>query len=124
MSPAPRVERAQQIADLIRAALPADLSDVVVTMNGLEVPQGAPDGAVIVLPPRLTFPTYDTTEATWEVCVTAGPVDNHIVSWERVDAIIAAIAPGLDFTTAEPAAFQPTAGPALPAYTLIYTDPE
>lgn len=125
MSPtAPRVERARQIADMIRAALPADLAGVVVTFNGTEVPQGAPDGAVIVLPPRLAFPTYHQVETTWEVCVTAGPTDNHIVSWSRVDAIIAAIAPSLDFTDAEPTSFQPTAGPTLPAYVLTYTDPE
>ncbi|GAA3342977.1 hypothetical protein GCM10017714_33630 [Curtobacterium pusillum] len=120
----PRIERAAAIADTIRAALPDDLADVLVTFDGTQVPQGAPGGAVIVLPPRLTFPTYTQTETTWEVCVTAGPFDNHMVAWDRIDQIIAAIAPGLDFTEAEPSAFQPTAGQALSAYVLTYTDPE
>ena len=120
----PRLARAAQIANMVRAALPDDLADVVVTFDGTQVPQGAPTGAVIVLPPRLTFPTYTQTEATWEVCVTAGPFDNHMVALDRIDQIMAAIAPGLDFTDAEPSAFQPTAGPALSAYVLTYTDPE
>ncbi|PZE84159.1 hypothetical protein [Curtobacterium sp. MCBD17_032] len=121
----PRTERAQQIADLIDNAVRTDgLDGVLVTINGLEVPQGAPDGAVIILPPRLTFPTYHQTEATWELLVTAGPVDNHIVAWDRIDSIVAAIAPGLDVTVAEPASFAPNAGPPLSAYLLTYTDPE
>lgn len=120
----PRLERAAQIAETIRTALPDNLAAVVVTFDGTQVPQGAPDGAVVILPPRLTFPTYDQVEATWEVCVTAGPFDNHMVAWDRIDQIIAAIAPGLDFTEGEPTAFQPTAGQALSAYLLTYTDPE
>jgi hypothetical protein len=121
----PRTERAGQIAEMIRDALrTADIDAALVTVNGLEVPQGAPDGAVIILPPRLTFPTYDQTETTWELCVTAGPVDNHLVAWDRIDSIVAAIAPGLDVTVAEPASFAPSAGPNLSAYLLTYTDPE
>ncbi len=120
----PRLERAAQITAALRECLTDDLTSVVVTFDGTQVPQGAPDGAVIVLPPRLTFPTYHLVEATWEVCVTAGPFDNHMAAWDRIDQIIAAIAPGLDFTEGEPSAFQPTAGPALSAYVLTYTDPE
>lgn len=121
----PRLIRASAIAEAIRDTLEdADLAAVVVTIDGREVPQWAPDGAVVILPPRLTFPTYDSTTVAFEVVVTAGPADQHLAAWDRMDQIIAAIAPGMDFRDAEPASFQPNAGPVLPAYTLTYDDPE
>lgn len=121
----PRVRRATAVADTIRDTLAdAGLADVVVTIDSRDIPQWAPAGAVAILPPRMTFPTYDSTTVAFDVVVTAGPPDQYLAAWDLMDRIIAALAPAMDLRDAEPASFQPTAGPTLPAYTLTYDDPE
>ena len=123
----PRVERARQImADLLESLEAAGLDDVTVTFDGTKVPAASRlrSGSVILLkPPSLTFPTYDSTEIEWSVVIVSGPHNNVLAAWDRIDTIIEALAPQMDFADATPADFQPLEGPTIPAYALTYNDP-
>ncbi|RWZ52935.1 hypothetical protein ELQ90_03090 [Labedella phragmitis] len=108
------------VADITNALEAAGLEDARATLNALEVPSGARHGVVVVSPPTLDFSSsWGDPTASWELHIIAGPPDNYLAAWERIDTIIDALVAGhINLKSAEPGQFQPTQGPALPAYTL------
>jgi hypothetical protein len=120
------LERADTIADTIRAAVEAagsTLAGVTVTLDALDIPSGSRAGVVAILPPVLNFSTYDQTEADWSVIVVAGPATNMPAAWRRLDDIIAAIrTTAIPFETAVPDSYQGQDKQATPAYMLTLTE--
>ena len=121
---APRVERALEIVEEIRASLEeAGLSDVLVTLDGSKIAAAArlsAGGAIHIRPPSLKFPTHSHTFATWTIVIVYGTPTEQVASWTRLDEIIAAIAPDLDVTVAQPSSWE--GKPPIPAYELTFTD--
>jgi hypothetical protein len=118
----PRLDEAHELLELLRAAL-ADLPDVHATINPAEAVSAARNGCVLIQPPELSFPTWDQTEAAWELLVVAGSMTNYVHAWGVIDAILAALtdAQTLNLDTAEPASFQPpgtTQAQVIPAYKI------
>lgn len=121
--PAPRIERAQRLVDELRDVLDAaGLDKVIATFDAQRVPSGSRNGIVVVGPPKLTFaPPF--TEAEFSLHVIAGPADNYLAAWERIDTIIAALdAGGINLADGEPGAYEVMNGSPIPAYTLTLND--
>jgi len=124
----PRIERANEIAAEISEALEAaGVEDVKVTLDPRDVAQHArlkAGGAIQIRPPALRFPTYHHTEATWTIVVAYGTADALLASWTRLDEIIAALAPSLDVTVAQPSSFETNdrREAPIPAYELTFAD--
>jgi hypothetical protein len=119
----PRVDQATEIVAELTDALAddPDTTGAVATTDALLVPSGARNGIVLVQPPDLTFTNFQFTDPTWTLLVVAGPPDNHLAAWERIDAIIHALeTAGINLATGEPVGFQPLDknAPLLPAYQL------
>ena len=118
----PRIEYANLLAGEISALLvAADLPKVIVSLDIRNIPSGARDGIVVIMPPDLDFPTFAETEASHELAVVAGTVGNLLAAWEILDAIIEALRPlnlygSLDTATAD--MFAPKDSPQLPGYTV------
>lgn len=116
----PRIDAALVLLAELRTMLDAaELQKVIVSIDPLDIPSGARHGIVVISPPDLTFPTYSQTEAEYELSAIAGPADNVLAAWERLDAIIEALRiGGLSMVTARGDMFAPKNGPALPGYTI------
>ncbi|MDJ1115342.1 hypothetical protein [Microbacterium dauci] len=120
----PRIERAEQLVDEIRAALDAaDLPKVLSTLDSKHVESAARHGVVLVAAPRLTFDgPFGDVQTAYELHVVAGPADNYLAAWERIDQIIDVLAGRINLATGEPGGFQPLRGETIPAYTLTLND--
>lgn len=120
MATAPRIANAQALKASIRTMLDtAELTAVMVSLDPLDIPSGSRRGIVVISPPDLTFTTFTQTEVTHELAAIAGPADNILAAWERLDEIIEALrAGGLDMTTARGDMFAAKNGPNLPGYTI------
>jgi hypothetical protein len=122
---APRIESAHGLVAEIREALDAsDLQAVGATLDATEVESGARHGVVVVAAPKLTFAgPFEMVSAAFELHVVAGPADDWLGAWERIDTIVQALVDGhVNLADGEPSAFQPMHGDALPAYTLTLND--
>lgn len=122
---APRIQQAKALVAALRDALDAaDLEDVMATTDALLVPSGARHGIVVVAAPKLDFSGGFRSVATaWEIHVVAGPVDNYLAAWERIDTIIQSLIDGdLNLSSGEPGGYGTHQGDVLPAYTLTTND--
>lgn len=119
-----RTARAAELTAEIRAALDAaNLRGVHVTVNPAEVVKAMPAGVVVITPPDLTFTTFTITDSAWELWVIAGPSHDPLTAWDRLDAIIDALAEPLGLTAARSDAYQPLGDrPPFPAYVLTLTE--
>ncbi|NQX26834.1 hypothetical protein HQQ81_05645 [Microbacteriaceae bacterium VKM Ac-2854] len=121
---APRLTAALELRDLIAAALAdADLAKVTATIDLGDAASAAREGCVVVSLPNLdwTESFYDVA-IEWEVNVIAGPADNYVAAWTRIDAIIHALELSrLPLLKGKPAQYQPLSGQKLPGFTLTLT---
>lgn len=125
MLPAPRLERAHRLVSELRTALDAaDLSQVGATVDAGEIPSGARDGIVCVAAPKLRFDgAFGQVQAAYELHVIAGPADDYLAAWERLDIIVQALVEAdFNLSDGEPAAYAGMHGEPLPAYTLTLND--
>lgn len=116
----PRIDYARELIAELRTMLDAaDLAQVMVSIDPLDIPSGARHGIVVISPPDLTFTTYTQTEAAYELAAIAGPADNLLAAWERLDGILEALrVGGLNMDTARGDMFAPKNGQPLPGYTI------
>lgn len=119
-----RLEQAEEIKALIRETLTAaGLHDVTVTLNPGEVPGALPNGPVVAIqPPKLTFITYNTQEAEWELFVIAGPPADRMTAWTSIDQVIEALRVPLDIDKADPANYEHPSMQPHAAYVLTLTE--
>jgi hypothetical protein len=122
----PRIAKAHEIVDDLRAALDAaGLQAVTATLDAGLIASGARDGIVVVAAPKLDFSAgYGAPAAIYEVHVIAGPADNYLVAWDRLDTIVEALVAGqINLNRGEPGGYadERLAAP-LPAYTLTLND--
>jgi hypothetical protein len=121
----PRLQQAEALVTVIREALDASgLTAVHVTIDAGEVASASREGAVVVAAPELTFAgRFGEVQAAFEVHVIAGPPDNYLVAWDRIDLIIQAmVVGGVNLRDGKPGGWQPRTGSTLPAYTLVLND--
>jgi len=125
MTAAPRLAQAARIVADVRDALDAaDLDQVVATLDAADVPSGERHGIVVVAAPKLTFDgPFGDVQTAFEVHVIAGPADNYLHAWERIDTIVQALVDGrLNLRSGEPGGYEAMHGDPLPAYTLTMND--
>lgn len=117
---APRLAAARDLVEDVRAALDAaDLEQVMATLDGINVGSGVRHGIVVVSPPSFAFPTWAEPVVTWELHAIAGPATDYLAAWEKLDAILEALAAGhINIAKAEPGGFAQPNGPAIPSYTI------
>lgn len=115
-------QRADELVQEITAILGRD--DVTVTANPLEIPPALSDGrpVVSVEPPEISYPTHYATEATWDLYLIAGPVQDTRAAWETIAALIDALTVPLSIDTAKPASFAAPSMPQYPAYVLTFSE--
>lgn len=119
-----RRARAEALLGEIRDALTdADLADVLVTMDPSSTYGGYSTGLVIVMPPRLAFTSWGETEETTTLHVAAGPFDDILTAWDRLDLIIDALrAAHINLASGEPQPLIVSPGePPLPGYEFELT---
>ena len=124
MAATPRIAHAEALRDRIQVMLAvAGLQAVHVTLNPLEIVSASRNGVVVISPPDLAFPTYTITDVTNEVTVIAGPPDNLLEAWRRLDAILEALRlGGLEMTGARADSFAVKDSQPIPGYSLTLTD--
>ncbi|WP_314148235.1 hypothetical protein [uncultured Leifsonia sp.] len=124
--PESTLDLARQLVDDVRAALDAaGLEGVHATLDANEIPSAARNGVVCVSPPTVTFETWNDPAPAFELNAVAGPADNYLAAWERLDRILRALHSGeLNLKRAEPGGFQPSNGSVLPAYTITLNEME
>lgn len=120
------IQRAEDLATEIQhhlddAALGHPVT-AIYDMNRADPVLSAGASLVAVLPPKQTFKTLAITENEWTLLLVAGPVDDHLAAWSKIDRITLALRDPLNIETADPAEYQMKAGPAYPAYTLTFTE--
>lgn len=106
-----------QIADLIAELSATAYLNPTTARNDLD----AGRAVVIVKPPRLEYPTFGTTNAEWSVIVAAGPADDYVAAWDRLDEVLDAIAQPLGAESAEPSTYKVSDTKGYPAYVLKIT---
>lgn len=67
----------------------------------------AGSAVVIVGPPRVEYPTYNTADAAWEVLAATGPIGDRLEAWEALDDVLEPLLEPLSVTSAEPATYTP-----------------
>lgn len=117
-----RLDKARALAADVQAVIhAAGLTKALATVDAAHIPSGSRYGIVVVSPPELTFETFGGDPAlVWELHIIAGPAENYLAAWERIDEILAALEDSdLPLSTAKPGAWESvTNGPDLPAYTV------
>lgn len=118
--PSPRLEQAAKLVTLVGAAFTdAGLDKATATTNALHVTSGARHGIAVIAPPSLTFPDWDAPAVEWTVHLVAGPANDFLASWEKLDALLEALfAAQLNLKSAEPAGYETREGTVIPAYTV------
>lgn len=109
-----------QQAERIKARVEEILGDLVdlVTLDGVGI-KAQTRAAVVILAPRVTFPTFGERDTTFRLAAVAGPADRPIVAWRQLDAILDALeAGGLNLAEAEPGSFDLAGAGRLPAYEI------
>lgn len=79
--------------------------------------------AVLVQAPSLTFTTWTSLDAQFQVHVIAGAPGNVLAAWDILDDALEALVPEINPDEVEPATFVNPAGPDWPALTLTLTLP-
>ena len=123
------VERIQSIIDAVNDPDPLvpdglqDAEKITVTIDPTLVPSGSRHGIVLVALPTLSSPNFAAIDVKWEVHVIAGPADNWIAAWDRIDSILQVLFDGnVNIDSAEPANYPALNGPPIPAYTLTLNE--
>ena len=116
----PRILQAQQIVAQIEAIIAdSDLDKITVTLDSKLVPSGSRNGVILVGLPDLRSDNFATLAPSWTVNIIAGPPDNYLAAWDRIDTILEVLFQGeLNIDTATPSNFPALTGAAIPAYTL------
>lgn len=102
----------------------AELSPTAaVHLDPARAAQSLADGRPVVLigPPRVEYTTYSEAVATWTLFLIAGPAGDYPAAWPTLDALTAVLREPFDLDTLDPAEFQPSTGPAYPAYAATMT---
>lgn len=110
-----------QARELVRQITEVDAPGVHVTLDATEVYAHARGGVILVQLEKITYPAWSPAEpeTSFQVHIIAGPHDQPLAAWQRIDAITGVLhAGGLNIATATPTSFAPGTGPALPAFTL------
>lgn len=118
------LERAGELVEEITGYLAAENIDgATITMDGLAIPAALANGPVIAIqPPKLKYPTYHLTEATWELFIVAGPPADKLAAWAAMEPIITALREPLSIDDAEPATFDHPSMAPHAAYVLTFTE--
>lgn len=116
---------ADELAALILAEL--DAAGLGFPTDTTTDPAAAPPrlaaGALVAVvnPPRQTFTNYHEVVKEWPVWLITGPRNDRAVSWDRLDAALAALAVPLSVDEAAPEVFDDLQGATYPALTLTLT---
>ena len=124
---APRLAQARALETDVRDALDAaDLHEVIATLDANLIPSGSRAGIVVIAAPKLTFDgPFGDVQTAFELHVVAGPADDYLRAWDRIDTIIQALVDGrINLRDGEAGSYQPQHGSAIPAYTLTMNDVE
>lgn len=118
--PSPRLEQAAKlVADVGDAFAAAGFDKATATTDALKVPSGARHGIAVVAAPSLTFPDWDEPAVEWTIHLVAGPANDFLAAWEKLDALLEALfVAQLNLKSAEPAGYETREGPVIPAYTV------
>lgn len=110
------LEAGRELRDRVEEAL-GGLVDLV-TLDGAGIkPQTR--GAVFIMPPKVTYPTFNTREMEWTLVAVAGPAQNPLRAWERLDPILTRLEDeGFNLKSAEPASFSLAQSGTIPAYEI------
>lgn len=107
---------AETLADEIRTAL-GGLVDLV-TIDGMGI-KSATRAAIVIQPPKVTYPSWNERELEWTLAAVAGPADRPRIAWERLDAILTRLEEsGINLKSADPALFDLAGSGTLPAYEI------
>lgn len=126
----PRVDRAAGLlAELEQAVADLDAGDGLPTVTGdsrkLDTAPTRPGIVVLAPAPRMSFPAPGIVECAWELLCAAGPADDELQAWGRLDELVEAIRGrlGLRLTEAEPAGHTRPDNPVpLHGYRLTVTE--
>ena len=124
MATSPRIDHANELRAQLEQIMTADpdLASVIVSLDPLDIPSGIRNGIVIISPPDLEFPAYWQTDVQSELAVIAGPTDNLLAAWTRLDQIVEAIRTSpIPVLTARGDMFKTKSGESVPGYTLTMT---
>lgn len=118
--PAPRIAAAHALKERVQLALDtAGLTGAIASIDPLDITSGSRNGIVVISPPDLTFTTWTITDATFTLSAIAGPADNLLAAWQRLDEIVEALrVANLDMVDARGDMFAPKEGSPLPGYTI------
>lgn len=109
-----------QQAERIKARVEEILGDLVdlVTLDGVGIkPQTR--AAVVILAPKISFPTFGERDTTFRLAAVAGPADRPLTAWKQLDEILDALElGGLNLADAEPGTFDLAGAGRLPAYEI------
>lgn len=113
---------ASELAGLASQAL-TGLEDVTVTADLTEVPSALAGGHLVVAvrPPSLEVPGWREVIATWEVYLIAGPAEDQLSAWERLDSALFHLLDALDADEVRPDAFTDLQNATYPAFVLTTT---
>lgn len=78
--------------------------------------------AVHVMPPRVTYPTAFSAEATWTVVLVV-PVIDLVRAWAELDKGLAQLGEAIDVDTVTPSQYQTAKGTLYPAFSIEFTQP-
>lgn len=115
-----RIEQGAALVLKLAAALEvAGLDKALATLDAAHVASGSRYGVLVVSPGTLTFEDWGEPSMAWEVHVIAGPANDYLAAWDKIDAMIQALVVAqINLRSGEPGQFQPLVGEPLPAYTL------
>lgn len=108
------------VASLIERA---GIADAGAYLNPIEASNALSAGraVVVILPPSNTFETNHLVDTEWTLLIAAGPYDNYIKAWPRLDALCEALRVDLGIESAKPTAYAPTNGQEFPALEIKLT---
>lgn len=111
-------------AEQLRAEVAAAVGDLATaTLSPTEAANrlGAGGAVVVIVPPRLEFPTMGHTTAEWELIVASGPSTDYLRAWDTLSAVVGALREPFGLETAEPNGFEAQGGRTYPAYVVRTT---
>lgn len=111
--------------ELLATALAAlgNTEDVTGTLDLAEAASALSAGQLVVCPrpPALEVPTWHELTATWEIILAAGPSDQTVAAWDRLDAALFALLEPLAVEETRPDAFLDNQSTTWPAMVLTTT---
>ena len=118
------LQLADQIGEILEAAQLRAVAQLDPTATAQALADGTP--AILIGPPRVEFVTYNEAVTTWTLFIIAPPAGDYPAAWPALDQLAGALREPLDLDSLDPAEFQPSSGPAYPAFaatcTIHYTD--